>query len=151
MINSRLYQSKVDIAADVGQDAKMLDEGFVRYNILMNGVYLFDSDKNSLTVFDCNMTRYIFSVEIDQNEVRLGYLQQARWDHLNASIYLNMARNKFIGLFEDTDNEKTEIVKWKPVRKRKLNLWLLLQFSQQKENKDLFKFIDFYKACSLLK
>lgn len=127
------------------------DDELVKYNIVLNGDFVYDHEKQILGLFDCNMTRYYFSLKMYDGESRLRYMQQSAWEDMSASVYFSSKKSKFICLNESYQESVAEMIKWRTVKKQKINLWVFMQIAKQEGHKDLLKFVDFYKACTFLK
>lgn len=147
-MSTRLYQLRETTVVNTEEKE---EEDIARYNIVLNGDFVFDQEKQTLVFFDCNMTRYFFSVTLQDKSPALRYLQLSKWDRLNSSVYFSGKKSKFICLNESYQQGFTEVIKWRTVKKRKIHLWLFMELAKKEGNKDLLKFVDFYKACTYLK
>lgn len=114
-------------------------------------MFAYYAQNNSLLVFDCNLTRYLFSVTPSGDSLALRYQQQIPWKFDNGSIFINEYRTKFIVLPEQEGSLNSELVQWQTTNKAKVYLWMFKQLSLKPEFKDQFYHHDFYKACSLLR
>lgn len=127
------------------------EEELVRYNLILNGTFIYHPRNNTLTVFDCNMTRYLYYLKTKDANIELNYVLQTEWTHPNGSLYANDSNSKFVVIPEQTNAvASVEVVQWQSTSKTKIYLWMFSELSKQAGNKDLFRLHEFYKACKLL-
>lgn len=122
-----------------------------KYNVVLNGQFTYYPRNSTLLVFDCNMTRYLYSLKDKKGEMSLKYLQQTPWTHQDGSLYINECRSRFVVIPEvPSPMDPPTIVQWQTTTKASVYLWMFAELAKLPSHQNLFRPYDFYKAVALL-
>ena len=104
-----------------------------------------------LSVFDCNLKKYLFKISETENGLDLKFLQISKPTDLKASMFVNEYCDRYIAVLDQAHSINKEIIQWQTSSKSKLYLYMFQELANKKEYKNLFRDHDIFKAISLLR